>query len=82
MADAAVLILERNKHNLTEFYDTIFNQCRPEMPSSSMWASTIGAQVADGKEAFIDNFERMAMRHPGNIVEHCECCRSCRIFGK
>lgn len=51
MADAAVLILERNKHNLTEFYDTIFNQCRPEMPSSSMRASIIGAHVADGKEA-------------------------------
>lgn len=64
--------LDRNKENVKAFYDLMFNQCRPR-EAIERYAGAEYRQhnphVGDGKEAFIDYFERMAREYPGKHVD-------------
>lgn len=63
---------ERNRQTAMAFYDLMFNQCKPrEAIERYAGANYIqhNPHVADGKQAFIDYFERMAVEYPGKHVE-------------
>lgn len=62
---------EQDKANSQAFYDLMFNQCKPrEAIEQFAGAEYIqhNPDVADGKEAFIEYFERMATEYPGKRV--------------
>jgi predicted SnoaL-like aldol condensation-catalyzing enzyme len=68
--------LDRNKQNAMSFYDLMFNQCQPA-DAIQRFAGDVYVQhnphVADGKQAFIDYFERMAKEYPGKRVTFKRC---------
>ena len=64
--------LEANRKAAMEFYDLMFNQCRPAEAIEKYAGDEYiqhNPDVGDSKQAFIEYFEKMAADYPGKQVE-------------
>ena len=62
---------EQNERTAQAFYDMMFNRCFPRRAIEEFIGEVYiqhNPEVADGKEAFIEYFERMAAEFPGKKV--------------
>jgi predicted SnoaL-like aldol condensation-catalyzing enzyme len=62
---------QQNKLNAKAFYDLMFNQYRPREAIENCAGATYtqhNPDVGDGKDAFIEYFERMNAQYPGKKV--------------
>ena len=65
------MTIEQNKQTARDFYDLMFNQCRPvEAVEQYVGGEYIqhNPVVPDGKQGFITYFERMSLEYPGKRV--------------
>ena len=63
---------ERRKQRAMDFYDLMFNQNQPREAIEEYVGDDYiqhNPDVGDGREAFVDYFERMAAEYPGKSVE-------------
>jgi predicted SnoaL-like aldol condensation-catalyzing enzyme len=63
--------LEKNKSNAQAFYDLMFNQCKPREAVEQFVGDDYiqhNPHVGNGKEAFIEYFERMAAKYPDKVT--------------
>jgi predicted SnoaL-like aldol condensation-catalyzing enzyme len=71
VGEAAMSELQKNKNNAQTFYDLMFNQGKPREAIEQFVGDEYiqhNPHVADGKEAFIEYFERMAAEFPGKVT--------------
>jgi predicted SnoaL-like aldol condensation-catalyzing enzyme len=63
--------LEQNKESAKAFYDLMFNQCNPTEAIERFAGNDYiqhNPEVADGKQAFVEYFDRRAVEYPGKRV--------------